>query len=196
MRLGRFGAYAGGMRRLRRALLVLFCFVPLLAFGQTGTTVSGKITQTENGMPLSGALVVIDELRLEVRAGDDGGYRFENVPVGEYHIGVRAEGYSTRRTELTVGTNPVTLDISVDFDLHFAEVLSVSPAAPCTSPDASFARNSLVISGAPGSDLNRPQPLTVTSTTVIVARRRTRASMPVQKRTVAYCPTCSNPIRR
>ncbi len=129
MRLGRFGAYAGGMRRLRRALLVLFCFVPLLAFGQTGTTVSGKITQTENGMPLSGALVVIDELRLEVRAGDDGGYRFENVPVGEYHIGVRAEGYSTRRTELTVGTNPVTLDISVDFDLHFAEVLSVSPAA-------------------------------------------------------------------
>ena len=27
---------------------------------------------------------------------------FENVPPGNYHVGVRAEGYSTRRTEVTV----------------------------------------------------------------------------------------------
>ena len=73
--------------------------------GQTGTTLSGTITQTENGQPLAGALVVIDELRREVRAGDDGSYRFENVPPGQYHVGVRAEGYSTRRTEVTVGTD-------------------------------------------------------------------------------------------
>ena len=101
------------MRQLRGALLFVLCLIPALSHAQAGTSVSGKITQTENGQPLSGALVVIDELRLEVRAGDDGGYRFENVPIGQYHIGVRAEGYSTRRTELTVGTNPVTLDISV-----------------------------------------------------------------------------------
>ena len=97
--------------------------------GQTGTTLSGTITQTENKQPLSGALVVIDELRLEARAGEDGAYRFENMPPGEYHVGVRAEGYSTRRTEVTVGTTPATLNISIDFDLHFAEVLSVSPTA-------------------------------------------------------------------
>ena len=97
--------------------------------GQTGTTLSGTITQTGNGQPLAGALVVIDELRKEVRAGDDGSYRFDNVPPGQYHVGVRAEGYSTRRTEVTVGATPTTLDISIDFDLHFAEVLSVSPTA-------------------------------------------------------------------
>ena len=132
------------IRRLRlmrcaRYFSVVLCLLqpvsPKLAFaseggfGQTGTTLSGRITQTEGGQPLSGALVVIDELRLEVRAGEDGSYRFENVPPGNYHVGIRAEGYSTRRTEVTVGTTPKELNISIDFDMHFAEVLSVSPTA-------------------------------------------------------------------
>jgi iron complex outermembrane receptor protein len=97
--------------------------------GQTGTTLSGRITQAENGQPLSGALVVIDELQREARADDDGRYRFDNVPPGNYHVGVRAEGYSTRRTDVTVAATPVTHDIAVEFDLHFAEVVSVSPNA-------------------------------------------------------------------
>lgn len=115
-----------------RKSLILLSFVlssALPVLGQTGTTLSGKITQADNQQPLSGTLVVIDELRREVRAGDDGTYRFENVPPGQYHVGVRAEGYSTRRTEVTVASAPATLDIAIDFDLHFAEVLSVSPNA-------------------------------------------------------------------
>jgi len=107
----------------------LILVLALLQPAQQGTTLSGKITQSGSGQPLSGALVVIDELRLEVRAGEDGSYRFANVPAGEYHVGVRADGYSTRRTEVKVGTAPAELNIAVDFDLHFAEVLSVSPNA-------------------------------------------------------------------
>jgi iron complex outermembrane receptor protein len=95
----------------------------------SGTTLSGKVTQGENYLPMAGALVVIDELRREVRAADDGTYVFEGVPPGQYHVGVRAEGYSTKRTEVTVGTTPATLNLTIDFDLHFAEVLSVSPNA-------------------------------------------------------------------
>lgn len=97
------------------------------ALGQTGTTLSGTVTQADGGQPMAGALVVIDELRRETRTADDGTYRFEGVPPGSYHVGVRAEGYTTRRTEVTVGTSPATLDLSVEFDLHFAEVVSVSP---------------------------------------------------------------------
>ena len=107
----------------------LILALSLLQPAPQGTTLSGKITQSESGQPLSGALVVIDELRLEVRAGEDGGYRFDSVPAGDYHVGVRAEGYSTRRTEVKVGTSPVELNIAIDFDLHFAEVVSVSPNA-------------------------------------------------------------------
>ncbi len=94
---------------------------------QTGTTLSGVIRQVGSDEPMGGALVIIDELRRETRTQPDGSYRFEGIPPGQYHVGVRAEGYTTRRTEVTVGTTPATLDLSVEFDLHFAEVLSVSP---------------------------------------------------------------------
>jgi iron complex outermembrane receptor protein len=97
--------------------------------GQTGTTLSGTITQGDSNAPMAGALVVIDELRREVRADANGRYVFDNVPPGNYHVGVRAEGYTTRRTEITVGTTPTELNIAVEFDLHFAEVVSVSPNA-------------------------------------------------------------------
>ena len=97
------------------------------ALAQSGTTLSGTVTQAENGQAMAGALVVIDELRRETRTADDGTYRFEAVPAGSYHVGVRAEGYTTRRTEVAVGTTPATLDLAVEFDLHFAEVVSVSP---------------------------------------------------------------------
>lgn len=111
-------------------LLSVFCLLPTaFAAAQSGTSLSGKVTQASNNQPLAGALIVIDELRRETRAGDDGAFKFEGVPPGLYHVGVRAEGYSTRRTEVTVGAQPATLDIAIDFDLHFAEVLSVSPDA-------------------------------------------------------------------
>ncbi len=100
---------------------------PAWAAAQSGTTISGVIRQGENNQPMAGALVVIDELRRETRTADDGSYRFDGVPPGSYHLGVRAEGYTTRRTEVTVAASPVTLDLTVEFDLHFAEVLSVSP---------------------------------------------------------------------
>ncbi len=102
---------------------------PVPVAAQSGVMLSGTVTQGNNNQPLAGALVVIDELRREVRTGNDGSYQFENVPPGQYHVGVRAEGYSTRRTEVTLGAQPVTLNLTVDFDLHFSEVVSVSPDA-------------------------------------------------------------------
>ena len=111
------------------SMVLLGVVAPIRASAQTSTSLSGRVTQGDNNQPLAGALVVIDELRREVRTGVDGAFRFEGVPPGSYHVGVRAEGYSTRRTEVTVAAQPVTLDLAIDFDLHFAEVLSVSPNA-------------------------------------------------------------------
>ncbi len=113
---------------LAAALVVLALIATPLA-AQTGTILSGRVTQGANNLPMAGALVVIDELRREVRADEQGNYVFAAVPPGQYHVGVRAEGYSTKRTEVTVGATPTTLNLSIDFDLHFAEVLSVSPNA-------------------------------------------------------------------
>ena len=80
------------MTRAICALLLTSTFVslPLVnAAAQTGTTLSGKVTQGENNQPMAGALIVIDELRRETTAGEDGSYRFDNVPPGQYHVGVQ-----------------------------------------------------------------------------------------------------------
>jgi iron complex outermembrane receptor protein len=139
-------------------LLVVTGWAGPLVAAQTGTTLSGVIKQVENDQPMAGAIVVIDELRRETRTEADGSYRFEGVPPGEYHVGVRAEGYTTRRTEVSVGATPVTLDLSVEFDLHFAEVVSVSP-----NPRPQF-ESYQPTSVLTGTDLSRQLEATVAAT--------------------------------
>ena len=90
--------------------------------------IAGTVTR-DTGDPMGGAAVVVEELKREVRTAADGSYRFDEVPPGDYHVSVRADGYSTRRTEVTVTPAGATLDLVVELDLHFAEVVSVSPTA-------------------------------------------------------------------
>jgi iron complex outermembrane recepter protein len=114
--------------RLGVAATVFISCAVLSAAAQTGAFISGKVTR-DSGDPMAGAAVVIEELKREARTGPDGAYRFDNVVPGNYHLSVRAEGYSTRRTEVTVTPQGATLDLVVELDLHFAEVVSVSPNA-------------------------------------------------------------------
>ena len=51
------------------------------------------------------------------------------VPPGTYHVSVRASGYSARRSEVVVGATPLTVDLSIDPELHYSEVVSVGPTA-------------------------------------------------------------------
>ena len=112
----------------RSAGVVVLILVSALTVRAQSAFIAGKVTR-DNGDPMAGVAVVVEELKREVRAGEDGSYRVENVPPGRYHVSVRAEGYSTRRTEVAVTAQGATLDLVVELDLHFAEVLSVSPDA-------------------------------------------------------------------
>jgi iron complex outermembrane recepter protein len=113
-------------RGIAAVLFLLMCGSTSSA--QSSAFVAGKVTR-DTGEPMGGAAVALEELKREVRTAEDGTYRFENVPAGNYHLSVRAEGYSTRRTEVTVSPQGATLDLVVELDLHFAEVVSVSPNA-------------------------------------------------------------------
>lgn len=115
------------IRRGVSAVALVFTLA-LSAWAQGGAAVSGTVKR-DNGDPMAGAAVVIEELKREVRTEADGTYRFENVPPGDYHVSVRAAGYSTRRTEVTVTPQGATLDLVVALDLHFSEVVSVAPNA-------------------------------------------------------------------
>ena len=114
--------------RAATVVLVLAVSTAGAASAQQGTTVSGRLIDTITLEPIAGATVVIEELKRETTSGSDATFAFENVPPGEYHLLVRAEGHSSRRTEVVVGATPVTVELAVDPELHYTEVVSVGPA--------------------------------------------------------------------
>ena len=111
------------MRLLVSFMLVLTSVVPL--FARQTAVLEGRLVNSLNGDPLTNATVVIDELKREVVSGADGTFRFDNIVPGTYHLWVRAQGYSSRRTEVTVPAS-APIELRIDFDLHFQEVASVS----------------------------------------------------------------------
>jgi len=109
-------------------LALVAALSPQLA-AQAGTQVSGRLVNSLSGDPIPGATITIEELRREVTSGPDGTFTFDNVPPGSYHLAVRAQGYSSRRTEVAATAGGKAVDLAVDPELHFEEVLSVGPEA-------------------------------------------------------------------
>lgn len=111
-------------------LMLSLVAIPWPAAAQGGLALSGRLVNSVTGDPIAGATVQIDELRREATSAAEGTFRFDDVAAGTYHLSVRSPGYSTRRTEVTVrapGGQP--LDVTVDPELHFQEVVSVGPDA-------------------------------------------------------------------
>ncbi len=123
-------ALVGGIMRTPflcwTSAVVLACAVPVAA---QSVWLSGRLVNSLSGEPIPGAIVVLDETDAEVRSAADGTFAFEQVAPGEYHVLVKAQGYSARRTEVRVGTAAAMVDVLVDPELHFEDVVSVSPSA-------------------------------------------------------------------
>jgi hypothetical protein len=49
------------------------------------------------------------------------------VPAGSYHLVARADGFLPLRSELTVTTGLQSSDLRINPELHYSEVMSVSP---------------------------------------------------------------------
>jgi iron complex outermembrane recepter protein len=91
--------------------------------------VSGRLYHSVSLKPIADATVAIEGTALETKSGPDGSYRIPDVPAGAHHLLVIAKGFVPARSELRVGQAAVTLDVAVDPELHYSEVLSVSPDA-------------------------------------------------------------------
>lgn len=94
---------------------------------QTGVALTGRLVNSLSGDPIAGASVVLEESHRETTSGGDGTFTFDNVTPGTYHVSVRSQGYSSRRTEIAL-TAPAAarIDVAIDPELHFEEVLSVT----------------------------------------------------------------------
>jgi iron complex outermembrane receptor protein len=94
-----------------------------------GVTVSGRLYHSVTTKPLAGATVLIEGTKLETKSSTDGSYTIADVSPGTYHLMVVAPGFVAARAELNVAGSPITLDVPVDPELHYTEVVSVSPDA-------------------------------------------------------------------
>lgn len=115
---------------LPRLLALALCLglgLPAAVVAQTGTTVAGTLQKGDSTETVAQATVVIDELRREARSGPDGRFTLENIPAGAYHLIVRAEGFVPQRLEFDVQSSPVSLTVRMEAELHYSEVVSVSP---------------------------------------------------------------------
>ncbi|WP_245683911.1 SusC/RagA family TonB-linked outer membrane protein [Rhodohalobacter halophilus] len=77
-------------------------------------SISGQVTDSENGDPLIGVNVVIPSLNIGDATGSDGTYLLSDIPEGEYRIEARYIGYDTVRRIITVTSGEETI---VNFEM-------------------------------------------------------------------------------
>ena len=110
--------------------LTMVLGLALPAAAQETVTLSGRLINSLTGAPVAGASVTLDELRRQTTSATDGTFSFDNVPPGLYHASIVAEGFSSRRSEITVAAGQTSvIDVAVDPELHFEAVVSVSAEA-------------------------------------------------------------------
>lgn len=103
---------------------------PGQAAAQGGVALTGRLLSSVSGEPIPRATVRLDELRRETLSADDGTFAFDNVPPGTYHVSVFAQGFSSRRTEVVAAAAAgPPVKVTVDPELHFQEVVSVSTSS-------------------------------------------------------------------
>lgn len=98
------------------AIGLLLLALPLAA--QSGGSVSGTVTMTETGQPMHGVSVLLVELSRTTLSSDDGSYRFDRIPAGNYHVIAHLDSVFTEEAQ-TVAVERGT-DATVDFSLSIA----------------------------------------------------------------------------
>lgn len=117
------------VRSLVRVCVLVISALALSATlaAQAGVILAGRLLNSLSGDPIPDATVQIDELGRTATSAANGTFAFDNVPPGVYHLSVHSQGYSTRRTEVTVSaTAAAQMDIAIDPELHFEEVTTVT----------------------------------------------------------------------
>ncbi|MFI5076877.1 MAG: TonB-dependent receptor [Vicinamibacteria bacterium] len=101
---------------------------PKAAAGAVKATgvLAGIITERHSAGPLPGVTVTLEETGQTVVSGADGGYRFEGVAPGTYHLTVTIESFTPARIEArVVSGSGAKVDVALEPDLHYSEVVSV-----------------------------------------------------------------------
>ena len=112
-----------GSRFLVIAALFLIAAGPALAQGSINGTV-----ERDNGNGIGGVTVVLSELGQVEITGDDGEFRFLDVPAGDYNLAFSL-GDNAGSATVTVSNGPADVKQIVDWDVSFADTITVYSAS-------------------------------------------------------------------
>jgi len=110
-------------------LLAPLCVAPAHpCFAQGApTTLSGRVSDGRTGNAVSGARIVVEETGVETVCDADGRFTLPGIAPGTYHLRVTAERFTAGRVEVVAGADTPPMDIVLQPELHYTEVVSVSP---------------------------------------------------------------------
>jgi iron complex outermembrane receptor protein len=93
-------------------------------------TISGQLRQTDSMRPVAKATILVEGTSLVGTSDAEGRFSIPSVPPGSQHIVIAAPGFVPLRTEVVIGnTPPPPLDVLLHPEVHYTEVVSVSPNA-------------------------------------------------------------------
>lgn len=96
------------MRLLLRLFTLVLLASPGFVFAQTGS-LSGQITDADDGLVLPGASILIEEANLFAISGREGNFQLLRVPVGTHTLQVSYIGYQTFTAQITITTDETTV---------------------------------------------------------------------------------------
>jgi iron complex outermembrane receptor protein len=92
--------------------------------------VTGRVVNAATSRPIGRAVVLAEETGLEATSNPEGAFTLAGLAPGTYHLVVVAPGFLPLRVEVEVGATPgPPLEIELTHELHYSEVVSVSPQA-------------------------------------------------------------------
>jgi iron complex outermembrane receptor protein len=119
--------------RYRIPVVLVFLLISSIAIlaASPVAALSGTVIHSSNATPVPGAAVVLEGPTTSATTVTDaaGKFSFASVPAGAYHLVVRADGFLMARIEVTLGDANPPMEVRLNADPHYTEVISVSPEA-------------------------------------------------------------------
>jgi iron complex outermembrane recepter protein len=122
-------------------------------------TITGQVRRAGSLKPIANATVVVEGTTSVTTTDVDGRFTLTGVPAGSQHIIITAPGMTPLRADVVIaGGIPAPLDALLDTEVHYTEVVSVSPEA--RDQFGSYQPTSVLA----GMDLNRQLEATLGAT--------------------------------
>ena len=113
------------LRLVLPALAALVLHAAGAAAQSASVSLSGQVTDRENGRPLAWATVLLMDLNRRTQADSEGNFAFENVPAGAHYLVVAHLGYADHAATVTAAAEMAPLPVGLARDPITLERLTV-----------------------------------------------------------------------